>query len=535
VIGLQFAAPAVASLAPEAVRPAVEGHLLALTLKQLVHSVASMDSDSLYRFHHHLVRDTVYGGLLKRARATLHVDFVRWADQVNAERGRGLEFEAVLGYHLEQAHKYLTELGPLDQKGREIGADGARRLASAGRRAFARGDANAAGNLFRRAVALLQKDDPQRLPLLPELGEVLLELGQFAEARTVVDEALETARAAGNPKIEASARLTRMLVRLHSGESGSWSDGALELTTDVIPLLERQQAHGELARAWRLVAMVQQIAGQLAKASETIASVIHHARLAGDERLVARSALGMTINAVYGPTPVAQALPQCEALIAGDRADRLVQNLVICKIAQLHAMLGDHETARRNVRSARSVLRDLGQGVRVASSSVDAAVVEMLAGDPAGAEREIRPDCEMLQRIGETYFLSTMASILARALLEQGRDDEALAWTESAERSASEDDLDAQVQWRGVRALIVARQGALAQAEALARKALELALQTEAWSIRASSLSDLATVLSLAKRPEEARRALGDAIAVYAAKGDVSSAARAEKFLATIR
>ena len=31
----------------------------------------------VYRFHHHLVRDTVYNGLLKRARATLHVDFVR--------------------------------------------------------------------------------------------------------------------------------------------------------------------------------------------------------------------------------------------------------------------------------------------------------------------------------------------------------------------------------------------------------------------------------------------------------------------------
>nr|WP_329724108.1 adenylate/guanylate cyclase domain-containing protein [Caldimonas sp.] len=534
VIGLQFAAPAVASLTPEAVRPGIEGHLLALTMKQLVHSVASMDSDSLYRFHHHLVRDTVYGTLLKRARATLHVDFVRWADQVNAERGRGLEFEAILGYHLEQAHNYLAELGPLDQKGREIGVDGAGRLASAGRRAFARGDAKAAGNLLRRAIALRQKDDPERLPLLPELGEVLLELGQFAEARTIVDEALETARSVGNRKVEASARLTRMLVRLHSGESGSWSDAALELTTDVIPLLEQQDANGELARAWRLVAMVQQIAGQLAKASETIAKVIHHARLAGDERLVARSALGMTLNAVYGPTPIAEALPQCEALIAGDLADRQVQNLVICKLAQLRAMTGDYETARRNVKSARSVLRDLGQGVRIASSAVDAAVVEMLAGDPAGAEREIRPDCEMLQGMGETFFLSTMASILARAVLAQGRDDEALTWTETAERSAAEDDVEAQVDWRGVRALILARKGQIEEAEALARKARELAFQTEAWATRASSLSDLATVLSLAKRPEEARQAIADATAVYAAKGDVSSVARAEKVLAAM-
>jgi len=472
VIGMQFAAPAVTSLAPEAVRPAMEGHLLTLTRKQLVHSVASMDSDSLYRFHHHLVRDTVYGGLLKRSRATLHVDFVRWADQVNAERGRGLEFEAILGYHLEQAHNYLAELGPLDQKGREIGADGARRLASAGRRAFAGGDANAAGNLLRRAVGLLQKDDPQRLPLLPELGEVLLELGQFDEARKVVDEALETARAVGNHKVEASARLARMLVGFQSGESGSWSEGVLELTTEVIPLLEQQQAHGELSRAWRLVALTEQIAGQLAKASGTIAKFIQYARLAGDERMVARGALGLTFNAVYGPTPAVQAIAECEALMKGDFGDRQVQNTMICKVAQLYAMVGDFEKARASVRSARSVLRDLGQAVRAASSSIDVAIVELLAGDAAAAEREIRPDCEMLQGIGETYFLSSMAATLARELLAQGRDDEALTWIETAERTAAEDDIDAQVESRCVRALILVRKGSLGEAEALARKAV---------------------------------------------------------------
>ena len=535
VIGLQFAAPAVVSLAPEPVRASVEGNLLALTVKQLVHSVASMDSDSLYRFHHHLVRDTVYGGLLKRSRATLHVDFVRWADQVNAERGRGLEFEAILGYHLEQAHDYLVELGPLDDNGREIGADGARRLASAGRRAFASGDASAAGSLLRRAVALLRKDDPRRLPMLPELAEVLLELGQFKEARTVVDEALEAAHAAGDPKVEASARLTRMLVSMHSGESGSWSDSVLELTIDLIPLLEQQEAHSELARAWRLVAMVQQMAGQLAKASGSIAQVIRHARLAGDERMVARSALGMTFNAVYGPTPALQAIAECEALIAGDFADRQVQNLIICKVAQLHAMVGNFEKARTSAKSARAVLRDLGQAVRAASSSIDVAIVELLAGDPAAAERELRPDCEMLRGIGETYFLSSMAATLARAVLAQGRDDEALTWIEAAEGMAADDDIDAQAESRCVRALILTRRGSFQEAEALARKGVELAAQLETPALRGSSLYDLATVLLQAKRADEARQALGEAIAVHAAKGDTSSIARAEKLLATIQ
>ena len=89
VIGLQFPVPAVASMTPEQFRPAVENHLIALTKKQLVHAVPLSDEDPIYRFHHHLVRDTIYNGLLKRTRATLHVDFVCWADRINAERGRG--------------------------------------------------------------------------------------------------------------------------------------------------------------------------------------------------------------------------------------------------------------------------------------------------------------------------------------------------------------------------------------------------------------------------------------------------------------
>ena len=60
----------------------------------------------IYRFGHQIIRDTAYGGLLKRSRAVLHERFVTWAERTNRERGRGLEFEEILGYHLEQAYRY---------------------------------------------------------------------------------------------------------------------------------------------------------------------------------------------------------------------------------------------------------------------------------------------------------------------------------------------------------------------------------------------------------------------------------------------
>ena len=139
VIGMEFPHSAVQSLAPQQIREKVGDQLQALARKHFIRPSASDGADARYRFDHHLVRDTVYNGLLKRARATMHVEFVKWADQVNAESDRGQEFEAILGYHLEQAYKYLGELGPIDEAGAAIGRDGSRRLARAGRRAFREG------------------------------------------------------------------------------------------------------------------------------------------------------------------------------------------------------------------------------------------------------------------------------------------------------------------------------------------------------------------------------------------------------------
>ncbi len=48
-----------------------------------------------------------------------HEQFVEWADSVNREGAT--EYEEILGYHLEQAHRYLSELGPLDDHGRALG------------------------------------------------------------------------------------------------------------------------------------------------------------------------------------------------------------------------------------------------------------------------------------------------------------------------------------------------------------------------------------------------------------------------------
>ncbi|HEY2187622.1 MAG TPA: hypothetical protein VGH48_03575, partial [Caldimonas sp.] len=525
VIGLEFALLAVQALSGEPSRANVDAHLESLTHKKLIDRSSAPHADTVYRFHHHLIRETVYNGLLKRARATLHREFVRWADQVNSESGRALEFQEILGYHLEQSYRYLSELGSLDASAIAIGADAARRLGESGRRAFARADMHAAVNLFQRAARLVPSLDPQRLALLPDLAEGLMELGEFAAARALVDEGVSAAEQVHDDRLKHSLLLRRTFLRLFGGEPGEWGAQALQVAADAVAALTPIEAHNELASAWRLTSFVHGVAGRYAESGAATKPYIEHARKAGNLRLVARACLGLANGILPGVTPVREGISQCEALL-GDVGDRQVRGIIQCIVAQLRAMNGEFEQARALYRSGRATLRDLGRGVIAAQTGVDVARVELLAGDLAAAERELRADCDFLVRAGETYVLSTVAAVFARVQRERGRDDDALALAKTAEDAAAEDDIDAQVQWRSVRAPILARRGEHAAAEALARAALALATSAEVPLLLAEAHTDLAQVLALAGRADHARAEYRQAAEISAEKGDVVSAAR---------
>ena len=92
-------------------------------------------------------------------------------------------------------------------------------------------------------------------------------------------------------------------------------------------------------------------------------------------------------------------------------------------------MRGDFDEARRLYAKARITLEEMGRSVIASSTSLDSCGVEMLAGDPAAAERELRRDFEALSAMGERYVLSTVAVELARAVGAQGRQEEALGLT----------------------------------------------------------------------------------------------------------
>ena len=525
VIGVSFARAAVAELSPEPIRPGVPGYLDSMTRKQLIRpSRATTPEDVGYRFGHILIRDAAYGGLLKRARATLHERFVDWADEINRRQGREQEYEEILGYHLEQAYRYLAELGTVDEHAQSLGERASVKLASVGRRAFARGDTHAAVNLLRRAAGTLPAGQLPHLRLLPDLGEALMETGEFDEAELVLNTAMAGAEAIGDTSLAAEAHLVRLLVEQYSFEGEDWSARVTAAVEAATPIFERDGYHPGLALAARLQVGLHGTANRYGQAAAASEQVINHARAAGDARLERRGAVGYALSALYGPTPVGEAIERSEQLVSEVSGDRRTEGKLCRTLAVLYAMRGDFDKARATYVHAEALLKELG-GYVAASGSLESAQIEILAGDLDAAESALRNDYQALEAMGERYLLSSVAGLLARVLYEQGRYDEAEELTLKVEELSSAEDIDAQALWRGVRAKILAQRGEKAEALRLAEEMLALRRQAEAPDLEAEALADLAEVQRLSG-DEEWQATLAQAVAGYNGKGDLASVRR---------
>ena len=524
VVGQRFALDAVQELVPDLAAEDVSTHLAALVRKQLVRPQGPGPAGGRsFRFNHILIRDAAYQGILKRGRATLHERFVAWADRVNRERNRESEYEEILAYHLEQAHLYLSELGPLDDHGRSLGSRAAERLASPGRRAFARGDMPAAANLLRRAAALLPTHELRRLELLPSLGEALRETGEFAWATVFLDEAVEGAGAIDEPTLLARAELVRVLVESHSADS--WSEEeAVRRAELALPVFEAAGDDAGLAQACRLLAWAHGTAGRYGEAAAAAERAIEHARLAGDERQRTHASSQYAVAAVEGPKPVLEAIARCEEILEQVTDDRRSHGTVMGHLGCLEAMRGDFDRARELCSRGRLMLQDIGLSVVAASRSQDSCIVEMLAGDPAAAERDLRRDFETLTEMGEAYLLSTIAGELARAVYAQGRVEEADELSRIAEQFSADDDVTSQALWRSVRAKALAVRGDSDTALELAREAVALLGATDSLVRQGDALVDEAEVLGLLGRGAAARERLLEAIGLFERKGNVVAA-----------
>jgi class 3 adenylate cyclase/tetratricopeptide (TPR) repeat protein len=530
VVGLEFSEAAVVALVTETLIPEVPAHLGEIERKGLIEGgrTTALDEDG-FRFHHILIRDAAYQSLLKRDRSQLHERFVEWVDGVNQANERGAEFEEILGYHLEQAYRYLVDLGPLDDHGRALGSRASERLGSAGRRALARGDMSAAASLLRRASALLE-DGAELAALLVDLGEALTELGSFDEADEALVAAAAAASKAGDDRLGAKAELARLATTLYLG-AADWGTRVDEVVPRSLRVFEEAGDHDGLALAWRLRVGRHGIAAEFAESARAAEQVVHLARLAGNRRYETRGASGYAQAALFGPTPVSEAIARCSDLLEQVDSDRRTGAFIRGVLAELTAMDNRIDEGRALLAASVSQLAELGSNVLASSSSSESARIEILAGNLSGAEELLWKDHHALTAMGERYLLPSVDGLLSRVLYTLDRFDEAEELAVAVRDMAIEDDIDAQALWRSVRAMLLARHGEVEEAITLSLEAIDMRRRSDAIVFLADALSDFAEVLRFSGREDEVRAVRTEALNLYARKGDVVSAGRLRALL----
>jgi class 3 adenylate cyclase/tetratricopeptide (TPR) repeat protein len=527
VVGRQFWWGAVAELSPDEQRGGLGGRLQSLTRKELIRPDRSdLSGEDTFRFAHILIRDAAYRGIPKAIRADLHERFADWV--VEKFRDRAGEYEEIVGYHLEQAHRALSELGPANQRSRTLGRRAAVPLASAGRRAFARGDMPAASNLLFRATSLLHRQDPERLRLLPMLGKALRETGQLGRADAVLTEGIDLADAAGDRRVESLARIERALLRDYTDPSSD-PDELRRVAEQSIGVFGELGDDEGLAKASSLLAEVHWTHGRFAAMEELLERALLHAQRANDQRGRSFLLAALARAALLGPTPVDAALRRCEEITAHAGDDRVLAAVVLPPTAGLHALRGDFERARSLYGRARASFEEFGLQAALAALPLYSGPIELLAGDPRAAERELRRGYDLLKEMGDRGRFSTVAAFLSQALYAQARLEEADAVVLSAAAAVTTYDLYTQAMWRATRALILASAGEPGQAERLAREAVALSRGTDWPNLAGDSLLVLAEVLAAGGRTAEATACAGEALRRYREKGNEISARRAEQ------
>ncbi len=140
----------------------------------------------------------------------------------------------------------------------------------------------------------------------------------------------------------------------------------------------------------------------------------------------------------------------------------------------------------------------------------------------------------MSEKLGERGFLATVAALLARGLLDEGRIEEAEALIEQSAEAAAADDLATQVLLLGVRGRAMAARGELAEGERSCRDAVRLADESDDLNMRAEAREALADALRRASDLAGAHAALEEALALFEAKENVVAAAAARAKIANL-
>ena len=433
VEGQVFHRSAVTALAPATPGVDVHQQLGALVRKELVRpEQALIVGDDAYRFRHLLIRDTAYEGLPKAVRAELHEAFADWLES----NARLVEQDEIVGYHLEQAARYRTELDPDDAGAVELAQRAAERLGAAGISAFDRTDLHATRNLLNRARALVDEGALRRR-LIPPLVDARLEVVDVEGLTELVGE-LDR----GDERDRATAAPLRALVDPASGSSRSFAE--LEADVDAAqPILERAGDWMGAARCERARAQLAWAECRATKSHRAMLRCLEYLRRAGSTAWQGDLITMIPASAVFAGLPVSEVRAISDALERGatDAGPLLAESFHAAR-ARLDCMAGllGIEEARAAVIGYSELLRQIGSDLEAEHSSGILAGFARFEG-PEEHERVARRKVERYEALGDRMYLANVLADWAEALCGVGDAEKALEVVARGRALARADDI----------------------------------------------------------------------------------------------
>ena len=520
VEGEIFHRGAVQALDPEEAH--VSPRLAALVRRELIRPTRTLlPGDDAFRFRHLLIRDTAYDALPKSVRAELHERFAHWLEERATEL---VELDEILGHHLEQACRYREQLRlPIAGELRKAARS---RLTAAARRAALRTDHHAAASFFRRAAALTPANEID-LSLEVELSDSLFHAGEGEEALSRAAELAQRGAAQDDRVAELCGRIRQGWLQIQFDPEGATE--RLESTIEeALPLFGDAGDHVALYVAYEARAHAANTRARMDAKAEAHERAASHAALAG---LPYKLLMARARSRLAGPMPVSELLAWIDEQEPGGAAEPMPEVRV-----EALGMLGRFEEARAILAEHRAAQAERGRSIDLAGTlGFESVLLELGAGDYAAAVRFGLEGCRLYEELGERSYLSGASALLGQAYYGLGELDEAETWADRSRELAASDDVLGQMLWRQVQAKVLARRGAGAEAERLAREALAVGELTDMLHFLALAYADLAEVLELEGKLEEAAEALEQALVRFEQKESLAQAARVRGRLDSLR
>jgi class 3 adenylate cyclase len=511
VLGRSFSLDAVLQLIPPAEREQAHARVFELLRRGLVLPDASIPEDG-FRFQHALIREAVYEAMPKTLRADLHETVASQLDDTGAE-------PVLVGFHLEQTCLLRRELGLRDEN---LAERAGRLLQLAAEETLSRTDAPATISLLERARALLPAGDRELPDVLTGLGVARLNGGDLPGAESALVEAVDAAIALELRAAELHARIELQFVRAFAENTPV--EESVALAQEAIAELEPLGDELALARAWWLRSSGDIAACRWRARGEAIERALGHARRAHAGVEMVGTLAGLYAQALlYGPTPVDEAIARVEGLPDELGLDPPLRSAVHTSLACLLALRGDLEEARRLFRDAAATYEEFGLRFRRATQSFAGAQIELLAGDAAAAERELRASSTAFDEIGAATSATTHRALLAEVVARLGRLEEAEELARQVAAEAPADDLLAHVLWRCTLARVRAREGSAREAVELATEARRLLADAEFPQLAIAALTAAAEAAVAADETPQAELLLAEAREIAEAKGALAN------------